>query len=321
MCGASELARQRRLAGSKRLAGAAAFMATMRMLLLVAFMCIVASAAAHATATCTLSGSGVQFGVFSGSQLAFTGTVTIKCTGSGSSNYTLALNAGSSGSFSSRQMKNGANTLTYNLYTDSAHTHIWGDGTGGSTVSSGSIVLSPPPSVTITTNVFGLLPAQATPAQGSYSDTITATLTCTSGGACTTTTTFTVTATVQPVCTISAANLPFGTYAGPQLDAQSQITVTCANTTPWNVGLNQGTFAGATVTTRRMSGPGGAALTYALYQNAARTTNWGNTVGTDTVSGTGTGAAQLLNVYGRIPGAQAPVPGSYTDTILVTLTY
>jgi spore coat protein U-like protein len=71
-----------------------------------------------------------------------------------------------------------------------------------------------------------------------------------------------------------------------------------------------------------MSGPGGSGLSYSLYQNSTRTTNWGNTVGTDTVSGTGTGNAQALNVYGRIPGSQTSVvPGSYADTITVTLTY
>src|SRR6516165_538609 len=95
---------------------------TMRTLLLAAFMCIIAPAAANATATCTLSASGVSFGVFSGSQLTFTGTVTMDCTGSGTSNYTLKLSTGGSGTFSTRRMSSGANTLTYNLYTDSAHT-------------------------------------------------------------------------------------------------------------------------------------------------------------------------------------------------------
>jgi spore coat protein U-like protein len=219
-------------------------------------------------------------------------------------------------------MTSGANNLSYNLYSDSAHTLIWGDGTGGSTFATGTIVLSPPPSVHIVINVYGVVPAQTTPAQGAYSDTIVATLACTSGGNCSTATSFAVTASVQPTCTLSATNLPFGTYAWTQLDGQSQISVTCGNTTPWNIGLNQGTFSGATVTTRRMTGPGSSSLLYFLYQDAARTTNWGDTVGTDTVSGTGTGSAQLLNVYGRVPGSQTTgMPGSYADTILVTLTY
>jgi len=292
----------------------------MRTLLLAVLLCIAAPSAANAVATCTLSASGVQFGVFSGSQLTFVGTVTMDCTGSGTSNYTLKLSTGGSGAYASRRMSNGANTLSYNLYTDSALTQLWGDGTAGTTFSSGQIKFPGP--IHIVTNVYGKLPAQTTPAQGAYSDTIVATLTCTSGGSCTTTTSFTVTASVQPVCTVSATDLAFGDYTGPQVDGQSRISITCANTTPWNVGLNQGTFSGATVTTRRMSGPGSSALMYSLYKDAARTTNWGNTIGTDTVSGTGTGSTQLLNVYGRIPALQsAAVPGIYTDTILVTLTY
>jgi len=39
------------------------------------------------------------------------------------------------------------------------------------------------------------------------------------------------------------------------------------------------------------------------------------------VAGTGTGAAQNLTVYGRIPASQFPGAGSYSDTVVVTLTY
>ena len=51
-----------------------------RKLVFAASFCVFAPAAAHAT-SCTLSASGVQFGVFSGSQLTFVGTLTIDCTG------------------------------------------------------------------------------------------------------------------------------------------------------------------------------------------------------------------------------------------------
>jgi spore coat protein U-like protein len=66
---------------------------------------------------------------------------------------------------------------------------------------------------------------------------------------------------------------------------------------------------------------GGATVGYALYSNAGRTTNWGNTVGTDTVSGTGNGTGQALTVYGRVPPQSTPAPGAYSDTITVTVTY
>jgi spore coat protein U-like protein len=51
------------------------------------------------------------------------------------------------------------------------------------------------------------------------------------------------------------------------------------------------------------------------------TTNWGNTVGTDTVAGTGNGSGQVYTVYGQISAQTTPAPGTYNDTITVTITY
>jgi spore coat protein U-like protein len=62
-------------------------------------------------------------------------------------------------------------------------------------------------------------------------------------------------------------------------------------------------------------------LNYALYSDTARTKNWGNTVSTDTVTGTGSGGPQAITVCGQIPASQNPVPGSYTDTVTAILTY
>jgi spore coat protein U domain-containing protein, fimbrial subunit CupE1/2/3/6 len=141
-------------------------------------------------------------------------------------------------------------------------------------------------------------------------------------GAATATTTFLVTANIAVSCTITATDLDFGDYANAQLDGQSQITVTCTNTATWNVGLNAGTCTGATVTTRCMTGPGAAALNYSLSSDATRIVNWGNTVGTDTVSGTGTGGPEIITVYGRIPAGQTTAPaGGYTDTITAEITF
>jgi spore coat protein U-like protein len=67
---------------------------------------------------------------------------------------------------------------------------------------------------------------------------------------------------------------------------------------------------------------GSDTLSYSLYQDAGRTTLWGDgSAGTSARSSTGTGTAQTFTVYGRVPSnATAPV-GSYTDTITVTATY
>ena len=139
--------------------------------------------------------------------------------------------------------------------------------------------------------------------------------------ASTATTTFNVTATVQATCLISANNLGFGTYSGSAIATTTTMSVTCTNGTTYNVGLNAGTAAGATVTARAMTGPGAATLSYALYEDSGHSTNWGNTVGTDTKAGTGNGSAQSLTIYGNLTANQYPTPGSYSDTITATITY
>lgn len=141
--------------------------------------------------------------------------------------------------------------------------------------------------------------------------------------AATATTTFVVTATVLQACIVTASPLVFGNYdptAATATDAQTSVLVTCTNGTAYNVGLNQGGGSGATVATRKMTSAGNT-MNYTLYRDGSRTTLWGNTVGTDTLSGTGTGLPVTHNVYGRIPAQQAVQQGSYSDTITVTVTY
>ena len=141
--------------------------------------------------------------------------------------------------------------------------------------------------------------------------------------AATTTTTFTVSITITASCVInSASTLNFGSSGvlTANIDLTSTIQVQCTNTTPYNIGLNAGTASGATVTTRKMTN-GAATVSYSMYSDSGRTTNWGNTVGTDTVASTGTGASQSFTVYGRVPTQSTPAPQAYSDTITVTVTY
>lgn len=141
----------------------------------------------------------------------------------------------------------------------------------------------------------------------------------------TATTQFNVQITILAECQIdSASDLDFGDAGviDADIDAESAIAVTCTTDTDYQLGLDAGQTAGATINTRAMTGPGGAAITYQLFQDAGRTTIWGNTPGTDTVSGTGNGMSQNHIVYGRVPGGQAgPPPGAYTDVITATVTY
>lgn len=138
--------------------------------------------------------------------------------------------------------------------------------------------------------------------------------------AVTTNTSFTVSVAVPATCVISATALSFLAYNGVVDVATSSISMTCSNTTNYNVGLNAGLASGATVSTRRMSS-GANRLSYSLYSDASRTLNWGQTVGTDTVTGTGNGTAQVLTVYGRIPAGQFVSPGNYNDIVIATVTY
>ncbi len=144
-----------------------------------------------------------------------------------------------------------------------------------------------------------------------------------SSEAATTTATFTVTADVQTTCSITANNLNFGAYTGVELDINTTLTVTCSNGVPWTISLNPGTSTGATVTTRAMTGPGTDLLGYGLFQDAGHTINWGDTVGVNTLSGTGagTGTPQTETVFGRIQASQFVSPGAYADTITATLTF
>ena len=63
-------------------------------------------------------------------------------------------------------------------------------------------------------------------------------------------------------------------------------------------------------------------LAYELYRDSARSLRWGNTLTVDTASGTGTGSAQQLTIYGRVPPVSGQPPaGTYNDQVTVTITY
>jgi spore coat protein U-like protein len=144
----------------------------------------------------------------------------------------------------------------------------------------------------------------------------------TSADSATASATFQVQINIQASCTVvSATAMDFGTVGvlSAAVTQTSSIAIQCTASTPYDVGLSQG-LNGGSVLTRQMSG-GGGQIGYSLYRDAARTLNWGETLGADTVSGTGNGAAQTYTVYGRVPAQTTPSPGLYTDTITVTVTY
>jgi spore coat protein U-like protein len=147
--------------------------------------------------------------------------------------------------------------------------------------------------------------------------------------ATTTTTTFTVSITLTATCTITSASaMNFGTTGilNAAIPQTSTINVICSSGTGYNIGLDAGAGTGATVAARKMTNSSNT-VTYSLYRDTNHTQVWGNTVGTDTVSGTGDGqaAGQSYTVYGLVPAQTTPPAAAggttYSDTITVTVTY
>lgn len=134
---------------------------------------------AHALAECTVSASPTAFGgysPFSAAPLDTAGNVAVSCSLLGVVSllvsYTISLSAGSSGVHASRTMFSGGSVLGYNLYTNSARTTVWGNGTGGTSTVSDGYVLG---LLTTTRNypVYGRIPAGQNVSAGLYADTIT----------------------------------------------------------------------------------------------------------------------------------------------------
>ncbi len=137
-----------------------------------------------------------------------------------------------------------------------------------------------------------------------------------------------VTATVISSCVVSGGTINFGsaidpTVAAVPLDASTTLTVQCTSTTPYSVALNAGVNAGGnSAFSARKIKNGLATLGYQLYADALRTIVWGDGTNVSLASpGVGTGSNQSLTVYGRLPSLTGAVPGTYTDTVTVTVTY
>jgi spore coat protein U-like protein len=143
--------------------------------------------------------------------------------------------------------------------------------------------------------------------------------------AATTSSTLNVSATVTANCTVSTSPLAFGNVnplSGADVDGAGGITVTCTNGTGWDASAGIGGGSGASFASRRMTA-GANLLNYNLYTDAGRTTVWGDGTGsTALISDTGSGVAQSVTIYGRVPLGQTTVPpGAYADTVSVTVTY
>jgi spore coat protein U-like protein len=135
---------------------------------------------------------------------------------------------------------------------------------------------------------------------------------------------FTVRATNNSSCTVTTTTLDFGNETG--LDsaktATNAISVTCTAGTLYDVGLSNGSSGGSGPAARQMSNAATAeTVAYGIYRDPAHTQPWGGTAGADTAMGLGTGTAQTFTGYGLVPAQATPPALTYTDTVVVTVTY
>ena len=125
---------------------------------------------ASIAATCTISTSAVAFGAFAGTQVDATGTVTANCITGTAWTIGLGTGTGTGATTSNRKMTSGANTLGYQLFSDSTRTTNWGNAIGTDTLAGTGTGASQ------NQTVYGRIPTGSVPAAGSYSDTVVATI-------------------------------------------------------------------------------------------------------------------------------------------------
>ena len=138
-------------------------------------VCLLFVSSRNTEAACTLSATGVAFGnynVFTGAAVDSTGSVTYNCDNT-THDIVVTLSTGSSGTYTGRTLRSGANQLTYNLYTDAARTLVWGDGTGGTDMYSKH---NPQNNRDVSITIYGRIAAGQDAAVGTYTDSVTATV-------------------------------------------------------------------------------------------------------------------------------------------------
>ena len=104
---------------------------------------------------------------------ATAGNISVTCTTGAT--YNIGLDAGANpstaGDINTRRMASSGQYVAYQLYSNAGHSTAWGNTIGGNTVAStgtGSAQSWP---------VYGQVPAQTTPAAGTYTDTVQVTVT------------------------------------------------------------------------------------------------------------------------------------------------
>jgi len=130
-------------------------------------------------------------------------------------------------------------------------------------------------------------------------------------------------------CLLSTGGIAFGNYrsAGPEVSTSAVLTVLCfgsaGEVVQYALSLSAGSSTDFAARTLR-SGP--HAIVYNIYTSAAFVQVLGDgSAGTARLSGTitlggGSGLSSHL-LHARAPGAQHAVPGTYADTLVMTVEF
>lgn len=325
--------------GRNRRARGAAFAGALALLILTILAPLPAAAQ-----SCSTLGFTINYGILnpaSSGPVDTSATVDFLCTGTPGATVRLCIELGPgtptiTGGY--RAASRLGSLLQHELFADSARSVIWGS--WGNVVASYvpypngvqvdtvlSVLGTSTPSVPVYGRVYG---GQTGLAAGVYSASGTdvgvrygyADGTSCPTGSMTDTGSLTTNAVVNANCFVSATAINFGAVAdlNSTIDATGTITVQCTFLETYYIELNAGLGSGATVNNRLMTGSGGT-VSYGLYSNSSRTLVWGDTWLVNTVSDIGTGSDQNFTVYARVPAQATPTPGTYSDTITVTIIY
>lgn len=129
----------------------------------------------------------------------------------------------------------------------------------------------------------------------------------------------------EATCTVSGSGVVFGAYDVFQpapTDSTGTITYHCEGRDK-DIRISISSGSSGAVASRTLQQPGDV-LGYNLFLDAGFTQIWGDGSG-----GTGTYFVHnpqnnqdvVLTVFGRIPAAQDPSVGAYSDTVVVTIDY
>lgn len=141
------------------------------------------------------------------------------------------------------------------------------------------------------------------------------------------TATFQVKIKIQSSCAVvagAASDIDFGTHdaGATNLQGTNNISVTCSKSTPYTIAMlpSNGNTTGAGVMNSLVISPADT-VDYQLRQATGMAAAvWGGQVGTNTVAGTGTGAAISTPIFATVASATSS-PADYVDTVTINVAY